>query len=108
MTEYLQSVVDRQASRKQLGSRRSARDFVQQLSEYDKNNKEMNWNEIVAKATEVFEDVTTRRITVTVRLHYLTSLHENLKVLIFRTLTVAGALILMSEINLPTIMEECS
>ena len=65
--EFMISAVSRQTSKKELGRERKAIDYVQQLAEYDKDNNEMNWNAIVARATEVFDDIKTRRITVTVQ-----------------------------------------
>lgn len=44
---------------------RKAASFVQQFAEYDNDNNEMNWNALVAAATELFPDTAMRRITVT-------------------------------------------
>ena len=45
--------------------RRSSDEFVQHFAEYDDDNQEMRWNDIIYASTEVFPDTPMRRITVT-------------------------------------------
>ena len=68
MTKQVKSALKSKTKRSKyyslLGARKASA-FVQQFAEFDDENKEMNWNAIVAASTEVFSDTNMRRITVT-------------------------------------------